>query len=139
MRRKMHTDYLFAEQATIHDVVRHQEASTNRALDQLVAEVILSQSLEDLTARLMEELSLEVPILDRTATLQLPNEEIEIDVSRDPMRAFLDPSEPFYVKGTAMQIAVPFNGDPELFKYGGSSFGSRIPGRIDGSKSCTDL
>jgi hypothetical protein len=65
----MQRDYLFAEQPTIHDVIHHQETATTNALNQLVAEVILSQSVEALTTKLIEEFSLEVPILDREATV----------------------------------------------------------------------
>src|SRR5207245_2500712 len=111
MRRKTRMDYLFAEQATIHDVVRHQETSTEQALDELVSELILAQPLEDLITKLTEEFRLDIPILDRNATVQLPNEEIEIDVSHDPMRHFFDRSQPHYVKGTLIRIAVPFTGD----------------------------
>lgn len=126
----MAQNYLFDVQATIHDVVRYQEARAMRALDKVVGEVILAQTAEALTIKLTEEFSLNVPILDRSAIVQLPNEEIELDGSQEPMRGMLDRSQPF--KGIAMRIAVPFIGEPELFKYRGSTFGSAIPGEIDG-------
>src|SRR5262245_35608221 len=112
MRRKtMINNYLFAEKATIHDVVEHQRQSFQQALDALPADVILSRPLEKLIAETLERFHLDVPTLDRAGIVQFPNEEVDIDVSRDPMRAFIDRSQPYYVKGTAVKIGVPFKGE----------------------------
>ena len=112
------------------DVVEHQRACAEQALNELSADIILNRPLEELIAEIVERYRLDVPILDRTGIVQLPNEEAEIDVSRDPMRLVRDRNRPFYVKGTAIRIAVPFNGEAELFKYRASPYNSPIPGEI---------
>jgi TIR domain len=131
MRRKTKSDnYLFAEQATMHDVVERQRQSAQQALNEFPGDIILRRPLEELIAEIVERYRLDVPILDRTGIVQLPNEEAEIDVSRDPMRLVRDRSRPFYVKGTALRIAVPFKGEAALFKYRASPYNSPIQGEI---------
>ena len=133
MRRiASYTKYLFAAEATINDVVEHQRQSLKQKLDELGSETILGRSIEDLGAELVETFRLEIPKLNRAETAQLPNEEVDIDVSQDQMRGIFDRSQPFYVKGTRIRIAIPFTGDPELFKYGSSPYNSPIPGEVEG-------
>ncbi len=127
------TKYLFAAEATINDVVEHQRQSLKQKLDELGSETILARSIEDLATELVEAFRLEIPRLNRAETVQLPNEEIDIDVSQDPMRGIFDRNQPFYVKGTRIRIATPFTGDPELFKYGSSPYNSEIPGEVEGN------
>ena len=69
-------------------------------------------------------------ILKREAAVQLPTEEVEVNVAGDFRRPFLDPNRPYYVKGTAIRIAVPFDGEAILFKYGVSPLNSPIPGDV---------
>lgn len=100
-----------------------------RALEELPAQTIMASPLEDLTAEIVERFRLNVPVLDRAAIVQLPNEEVDIDVSHDPGRHFRSPG-PHYVKGTALRIAIPFKGEAVLFRYGTSPFNSPIAGEI---------
>jgi hypothetical protein len=122
------TEYLFAAQATIQDVVENQRRALKRSVDER-GTAILSRSVEELTFELVEAFRLEIPELRTAEITQLPNEEIEIDISHDPRRAFFD-NEPHYVKGAMIRIAIPFSGDPELFKYPASQFNSPIPGEV---------
>src|SRR5258708_18456038 len=81
MRRiASYTKYLFAAEATIHDVVEHQQQSLKQKLDELGSETILARPIQELTAELVEAFRLEVPGLNRSEITQLPNEEIDIDV-----------------------------------------------------------
>ena len=47
------------------------------------------------------------------------------------MRGIFDRSQPFFVKGTMIRIAVPFSGEPELFTYGISALNGPIPGEVE--------
>jgi hypothetical protein len=125
----MRRDYLFAERATIHDVVETQRTELQKALEQLSTEALLGQPLDNLVLELVERFRLDVPVLDRTGIVQLPNEEVDIDVSHDRMRVFRTPG-PHYVKGTALRIAIPFKGEAVLFRYGHSPFNNPIPGDV---------
>jgi TIR domain len=128
----MRNTYLFAEEASIHDVVEHRKQQVQQTLDELPSQAIVDRPVDELIAEFVERFRLNVPVLDRPATVQLPNEEVDIDVSQDPMRGIFDRSEPFYVKGTTLRIAVPFTGEAVLFKYGTAPYpyGQPIPGEI---------
>lgn len=126
----MRGEYLFSEHATIHDVVEHQRKQVNKALDDLPAQKVLDKPPEAIKAEIVERFRLDVPVLDRTGIVQLPNEEVDIDVSHDFGRVFRTPG-PHYVKGTALRIAIPFKGEAALFRYGSSPFNNPIPGEIE--------
>src|SRR5262249_5675400 len=57
--------------------------------------------------------------------------EVDIDVSHDPRRAIRDRSQPFFIKGTAFAITVPFDGNPELFRFGSSPYSTPIEGHVE--------
>jgi hypothetical protein len=43
--------------------------------------------------------------------------DIDIDVRNDQNYFITDRSSPHYIKGTRMEISIPFEGDPQLFQY----------------------
>jgi hypothetical protein len=126
----MRSGLLFAENATIHDVVRVQREHTLKYVEQISSKSILTRKPEELVAELVVRFRLRVPLLKRTGIVQLPTEEIDVNVSGDFRRPFLDSTRPHYIKGTALQIAVPFVGEATLFKYGVSPLNGPIPGEI---------
>src|SRR6185295_741441 len=125
----MRQQYIFSEEATIHDVVHSREDQTKKALTAISSGDLENSSIEDLVADLFERFRLEVPVLDRAGTKELEISEVDIDVSGAPNRAFFEPG-PHYVTGSLVRISVPFNGNAQLFRYPSSNFGSPIPAEI---------
>lgn len=121
--------YLFAKNADITDVVEQVRQKVKAALDGLDSQKLLATPVDDLVAQMVEDFRLNVPVLRRDEIQQLPSEEVDIDVSRDRSRVFISRG-PHYVKGTAIRIAVPFDGDPALFQFPSSSFGVPIEGEV---------
>lgn len=76
---------------------------------------VMNTSVDDLCNYLIEKYSIDVPVLDE-AGIHADRQDTEIDVSRDPNRWMRDPSRPFYVSGTKIEITIPFTGDGEAFK-----------------------
>jgi len=132
MRRRS-GEWLFGEAATIHDVVHAQRESLDKALAAVTATELGTKSLDELSNEIVHRLRLEAPTLDRSQTTQLPVEEVDLDVSQDPMRGFIDRRRPFHIKATQLAIAVPFSGEAALFKYGTSQFNSPHPGEVVGN------
>ena len=130
----MRDSVLFSEQATIHDVVQNQRREVTKFLDELSPEKIMVSSFDDLCAELEQQFRVDVPALDRSRIVELPKEEVDIDVSNDPRRDIRGRSGPLYVKGTAFRIAVPFSGEAVLFQHGISPFNSPISGEIEGDR-----
>jgi len=78
------------------------------------------------SARLIEEFSLNVPVIDEDKKYAR-TKETEVDVSQDPMRHVFDRSRPFYIKGTEVRIVVPFQGDAWMFDVGPTMFTTNPP------------
>lgn len=114
----MKTSWLFGERANINDVVEAQKRSVDSTIDSVDPEALRAKSIDEILPTVVEKLSLDVPVLNRDQTIQLPSEEVDIDVSRDPNRAVIPGRGPYLVKGTEISIAIPFTGEAALFKYG---------------------
>jgi hypothetical protein len=83
----MRTSWLFGEHANINDVVEAQKRSVDLAIDSVDAAELRARSIDKILPAVVHKLRL--PVLQRDQTMQLPPEEIEIDVSRDPNRAII--------------------------------------------------
>ncbi len=114
----MRTSWLFGERANINDVVEARKRSVDSAIDSVDTEELRATSIDEILPAVVDKLRLDVPVLHRDRTMQLPSEEIEIDVSRDPSRAITPGRGPYLVKGTEISVAVPFTGEAALLKYG---------------------
>ena len=87
-----------------------------------------------LAARLIEQFSLNVPVLEEEKKYAL-TQETQVDVSRDPQRFISDRSRPFYVAGTEISVLVPFQGDAWLFDVQPTMFTLNPPaGEINGNE-----
>ncbi len=112
--------YLFAD-ADLSDVFRHLEQKMLIEIDDFEGNYILNTSVEDLCDYLENKYRLDPPTLKMEETHISSHGEIDVDVSRDHSRHIRDRSSPFFIKGTYAEFAVPFEGDPDLFKYKPSS------------------
>jgi hypothetical protein len=102
----------------IFDVIENGKAQVNELVRQLPREKIEEDGVAE---RLIAPLLLEIPVLDENAKYA-ETREVDVDVSRDPMRMIFDRSQPFYVKGTEITIAIPFAGDPKVFQIQPTSY-----------------
>jgi uncharacterized coiled-coil protein SlyX len=124
-------------------VVEAQKAAIRRDAENMSKADFARQPLDELQADLCEKYSLEVPALDLD-NITIKQRETDIDVSHDRMRYF-STGGPHYIKGTAIDVRVPFVGDPGMFKIKPTTWTTSLPrGRIEGSSvrftiSGTDL
>ena len=131
MRRRI--PYLFGERPTVGDVVEAHRRATLKAIDDVESQELQQRPIEDVVAELVQKYRLDMPVLDRASTVQLETEEVEIDVSNDPHRMIIPGRGPYVVKGSRVSIAIPFTGDPDLFKFGNAPYpyGNPIVGDVD--------
>jgi hypothetical protein len=108
-------------QYRIFDVQDGQKRQLRKTIQSLEANYLLNSSEEDLANSLVAELALDIPEINESA-IYVEHEERQIDVSRDPMRLFIDRDEPFYISGTALTFVVPFTGDPQVFEIQPQNF-----------------
>jgi hypothetical protein len=108
-----HPNLLF-KRTNIFDVVQKLKEELKGAF-QTVSDAELEGDPVALAGRLIEQFSLNVPLLDESKKYALTNE-TQIDVSKDPSRRISNRSRPFYIAGTEIRVVVPFEGDAWLFR-----------------------
>ncbi len=104
----------------VFDLIQYQKELLKKAFKEL-SDAELDTNTEEVVARLVEQCSMKVPVLD-DANKFAQTKETDVDVSQDPTRHFIDRSRPFYIKGTEITFVVPFAGDENLFNVRPSSF-----------------
>lgn len=115
------SDPLFARGA-LQDFLATRQQELRREVQAFDRNHLLNVGETQLCDHLVSKYMLEAPTL-RTDEIAVADEsEVDVDVCRDLTRVVLDRSRPAYVKGTAVAIAVPFDGTPSLFSYRPSTF-----------------
>ena len=95
-------------------------------IDDIPGNQILNTSVEDLCGYFEEKFRFEVPEL-HVSQASVNYDEVQIDISQDPMRDIFDRTRPMYVSGTCVELIVPFSGDSELLEIQPTSYSSVIP------------
>jgi hypothetical protein len=104
----------------LRQVLLNQDEQLSRAIDVCDRNYILNVSIDDFSLYLEQEYRIDPVILHRDKTHVKNHGETEVDVRYDINRDIRDKSRPFYVKGTTVTFAVPFDGDETLFYCRGS-------------------
>lgn len=114
----------------IFSVMENQKKALRAAI--LAAPEPTSATLDEaVTSKFVSDFEINAPILD-IPRMELEEEEVDIDVSRDPRRYIRDSSRPFHIKGTRIVVHVPFTGDRELFDVRPSTYALSPPrGTVD--------
>jgi hypothetical protein len=95
---------------------------------------LLNTSVADLCKYLEEKYRIDVPDL-REYDIVVDQEEIQIDESQNSLYRKRNPQGPFTVLGTAIVVTIPFNGDPEAFKYQPTTSKLNLPfGEVTGDE-----
>lgn len=131
----MRPDLLFIGKGNLRDFFEHRKLELKREVEKLDSNYILTISEEDFCQYLITKYSLRPPEIHEDKIYVYDQKEVDVDVSKDPMRAIFDRSKPFYIKGVQVTVAVPFEGDGELFQYQPSTFTFNPPrGEIRGQE-----
>jgi len=109
----------------IFSVIEHQKQQLKNAFPR-VTNAELDADPIAVASRLIEEFSINVPVLDEGKKHAL-TKETQIDVSGDPRRRIFDRSKPFYIGGTEVRVVVPFQGDAGVFEIQPTSFNLNPP------------
>lgn len=136
----MRENYLFCTKGHLDEFLGQCKLGIKEEIYRLTEEYLLNVSEEDLVTSLIEKNKLDPPILKLDEKGQLDPKEIDVDVSKDPLRSIIDRSRPVHIKGTLYTVIIPFEGDEELFYYRPSSFFYSVfpQGVISGSELCLE-
>jgi len=123
----MKSDPLFSRKGYLRNFLEHHKVKLKKEVESYRPDYILNVSEEDFCQYLISKYSLESPKIYEDKIYVYDQKEVDIDVSKDPKRVILDRSRPFYIKGIQVIIAIPFEGNGELFQYKPSTFTSAPP------------
>src|SRR5687767_6524267 len=114
----MRGQYLFSE-GDMYSIVEYQKAEAVKGVQQISSAQLQAMPENELVCQLVKQFRLNVPVMKQPYVAE--SGESKVDVSRDPRRAFFR-GGPFYVQGTKTVIAIPFEGDRELFRVQPNTF-----------------
>ena len=119
----------------LESVLDGHQRTCSKEINSLSEKRILNTPPEDLCRHFVEKYRVEPIVLDESA-IEVAYGDAQVDVSRRFDYAIIDRRGPYYVTGTRIVFYVPFEGDPELFKYRPSTlnFSSPRDVRIRGSE-----
>ena len=120
-------DLLFYRNGDIYNVLQNQKAKLKEEISSLGRDYILKVSEEDLCKNLLDKYTIEIPILRDESLHALEPEDTQIDIRGRHDYAVFDNDEPHYVKGTSLTIAIPFEGEEQLFHFMSSTYTSYFP------------
>lgn len=95
-------------------------------IEKVAPDRLLNSSADDLAAYFADKYKIDVPVLDEE-NLVVDQREKQIDVSRDQNRYIRDPSRPFYITGSEIEVEIPFTGEAEAFKIQPNPYTSSPP------------
>jgi hypothetical protein len=120
---------------SVLDVVEHQKAAAKEEIQRLESNYLLNASETDLVTWLVDKFRFEAPVLDENGIRVADPEEIQVDVRNDSRRYIPDRSRPFFVPGTRVTIAIPFEGDASFFNIRPQTYSMSPPsGQIEGNE-----
>ena len=116
-------------------LIREYQAAINREVEGWERNRILASSESDLVTYLVEKYSLDPPRL-LADQMHIENEgEAKIDVSGRFEYDVRDRGRPFHIPGSFVIVAIPFDGDGDLFEFRASTFNLNPPrGHVSGSR-----
>ncbi|MFA4980898.1 MAG: hypothetical protein WC592_00295 [Candidatus Omnitrophota bacterium] len=118
---------LFCRLGDMHDFLEKQKLGYRAEIECLNRDYILKVSEQDLCKSLIDKHTLETPALHDDKLYALPARDANIDVSGRCDYAISRRESPYYVKGTSITIAIPFEGDGQFFEFSPSVYTSYFP------------
>jgi hypothetical protein len=107
--------FLFHSYA-LYGVIEVHTKKAKEAVESISGDVLLNSNPEDFCNEIGQQFRIGVPSL-KDQSVEMDQQETNVDVSGDPTRRISDRSRPFYMKGTEITFFIPFDGDKNLFLY----------------------
>lgn len=126
-----HPDLLF-QRNKWYDVERGLKAQVLQEISDYEADYILGASVDELVNHLEAKYRVAVPELKKDE-ITVDQKEIQIDISDDLYRrSFYNDGRSHLVKGTQIEVTIPFEGNPAAFHILPTAYTSHLPeGKVD--------
>ncbi len=125
-RYRDRSETLLFSSADMFSVLQNQHVVMQNEIEKMDGNRLLNTSIEDLCHYIHEKYKINVPVLEEEG-IDVDQREAQIDVSHEFGRDIRDRSRPYHITGTAIEVAVPFSGDAEMFKVRPSTYTSVLP------------
>lgn len=126
-------NYLFAEE-NLRGVFDYVKDEMRKAVQNFDEQGLRELGKDGVKVKMIKDFSIDAPVLKENEKT-MDYEEIQVDVSHDQSRFISDRSQPALIDGVRYRFYIPFDGDPNLFKYRPSAFNLNPPiGKIDGQE-----
>lgn len=126
---------LFNTKGELRNYLERSKSDLEREIESMEPDYLLNVRLEDLSQYFISNYSINAPKIHEDEIYVYNQQEVDIDVGSDRRRFIRDRSRPFYVKGIAITIAIPFDDDGSFFYYKPSTFTYSPPsGEINGQE-----
>ena len=127
------SDLLFYEK-DLSALIRGYEVAIKEEVEQWERNRILASSESDLVSYLVEKYTLDPPRLLRDQIHIDSEGETKIDISHRHEYDVRDRNSPYLIPGSYVTVAIPFEGDGDLFEFQASAYNTNPPrGRVSGS------
>lgn len=114
-------NYLFRD-GDLREFLRQRKIDMKTEIDGISESDLLALEEGSWSTKLAEKYALELPTLLRDDEYIGESKEIQVDVSADPERSFIDRLEPYYVPGRSVTYHLPYSGDQVLLRLGASTY-----------------
>jgi hypothetical protein len=114
-------NYLFKD-VELDTEMRNRDRQIQITVQDFTPNYLLNVNVDDLCVSLESRYRFNVPVLKVNDTYISEHGEADVDVRHQFDQDIDDRTRPYYIKGTATTFAVPFEGDPYIFKYEPSTF-----------------
>ena len=119
-------NYLFSK-CELRLVIENQKAEIAKEIEDYDRNYILNVSVGDLTDHLESKYRINPLILNKDKIYIKSHDDTQVDVRYAVDRYIPDKSRPFYVKGTTITFAIPYEGDSGLLHCSASTWLSSLP------------
>jgi len=113
--------HLFHAKGELRDFLENEKHLIKSEIENY-GKKLLNVNEEELVRYLINKYKKDPPVLKEKEKYICHDQECDIDISNDPLRKISDRSRPFHIKGVLITIAIPFDGDPNLFYYKPSEY-----------------
>jgi len=103
-------------------VIEEQDKRLKDEIEGYDRNYLLNTSTDDLSDHLETKYRIDAVVLHKDKIHIKSSGDADIDVSSDYNRMIFERNKPFYIRGTSITFAVPFEGDKELFYCQASTF-----------------
>ena len=121
-------DMLFSKNGDLRDFLEYRKVELKKEVEDYYSpNYILNVSMEDFCQYLVSKYSLVPPKIHEDKIYVCDKNEVDIDTSKYPPKVVFDEDCPYCIKGLQITIAIPFEGEEDLFQYKPSHFSLNPP------------